>query len=1375
MRKLRKKTSLLILYAILSVAFITSYSYIGVSAYVSEEQLPTEYYEIKITATAAETIPGLTASNQSELLSAINFAGSGDTIKITNDIKLNSAVAISKSLCFVADSQTRITVGGTYRHMNVTGDEIVLSFDNIILDGLYSGGTATAYGGINTSANHLTLVNAMIKNCYQASNGGGISVAANKRLTVDGGEIVGNTSTTNGGGIYGAASCNINVSGGVISRNFAGTNGGGIYGAAGSNVVVDDSSVIGGDTEYDGNEATNRGGGICIYVRSADISLTIDNTKISLNRAAYGGGIGVEAVTPGNLPHNITVCNSSEIIGNYAKNNGGGIHDTGTYGNSSINISDSVISGNKSDVNGGAASISNSIISAVRSIISDNNANNGGGIYGSGISDINIIDSSVTSNSASQYGGAIYTYNSKIDGNGLSGPPSFMTGKCSILVEGCLFAQNNAQYGGGIGLFNEAKQGAGINFEHWVTVKSSQNSKSVFSGNSAVNGGAIYGYNIATNSSNRFTNFYINIEDSEIIENTATDKGGGIYMYSDGDGRNANVYFNKPNCSGNLTLNNGVISNNTAVTGGGVYSMGIASGVPALCVISVNNGEIKDNEATGGNGGGICSDNYTEIYIQEGEVSHNKADIGNGGGIFSKTYGLINIFNGVVSNNTAVDGGGIYGAISDSTLAKNNSIINISESDINDNSAEVNGGGIYSGEYTNLKLSDSSIYNNTALDGGGIYQTVPNSALFAVKSMIDISGGDISNNSAIYGSGGGIYISKYASLAAAGTAISSNTAKSGGGIYSTTTNKPSSGKYTILMSDSEILANSAISGNGGGVYAGGNTVTNAAGGKILSNTATGDGGGIYTDNRSNLTLNSIKFDNNTAREGYRWTLIGDTDSKLHGTNILNTSYSTPFTNAYSNFDINYYRADSEIILVPTITIRYYKDSVAVANHITEESLKANFNANLANAITGAHSQGWLNLYKPEKYGEGVVEESLPEIVTGNIIINVVYPRLYSVTYVAVNTTGGAVPVNTNLYASGESFYAEGNSGSLVKGAYYTFVGWQDITGTYFEREKYDIASADVVLYALWRLEAPEINAVVSVDKEITGQGQPNAKVKVTFPDGSTGTTIVDSDGNWSLDVPEGTEVNQGDTIRADQSDDEGRRSKESEETVASSVPEDTGNNGNNTENNTGNNTEDKNLNGNDTDTGTGVDLGTEGETNLGSENDNEGLDETNKTGSTGKIDASDDTTLTPNKPLAPSDVSNPPAMMNAIADSPRPPVYTYNGSDNPVTAVYDDTGSYIIYNEGEVPLGFVVVPENESIETVILDEYMIPLGAPDINERLDEQLKNASDSVELKVNPSTGYYENNYSLSLKFSFGIIGTLIIMMCIMLVTASRKRRK
>ena len=61
---------------------------------------------------------------------------------------------------------------------------------------------------------------------------------------------------------------------------------------------------------------------------------------------------------------------------------------------------------------------------------------------------------------------------------------------------------------------------------------------------------------------------------------------------------------------------------------------------------------------------------------------------------------------------------------------------------------------------------------------------------------------------------------------------------------------------------------------------------------------------------------------------------------------------------------------------------------------------------------------------------------------------------------------------------------------------------------------------------------PTVDPVKPGDKQITGKDdRKNSEITVTFPDGTEKKVTTDKDGNWSVDVPEGTDLNHGDKIK----------------------------------------------------------------------------------------------------------------------------------------------------------------------------------------------------------------------------------------------------
>ncbi|MBY5022351.1 GA module-containing protein [Streptococcus suis] len=81
--------------------------------------------------------------------------------------------------------------------------------------------------------------------------------------------------------------------------------------------------------------------------------------------------------------------------------------------------------------------------------------------------------------------------------------------------------------------------------------------------------------------------------------------------------------------------------------------------------------------------------------------------------------------------------------------------------------------------------------------------------------------------------------------------------------------------------------------------------------------------------------------------------------------------------------------------------------------------------------------------------------------------------------------------------------------------------------------------------------APSVNVPNAGDKTVTGSAKPGSTVTVTFPDGSTVTTIADENGNFTVDVPAGVELKAGDKVTASAIDKAGNVSASTVVTVIS--------------------------------------------------------------------------------------------------------------------------------------------------------------------------------------------------------------------------------
>ncbi len=367
--------------------------------------------------------------------------------------------------------------------------------------------------------------------------------------------------------------------------------------------------------------------------------------------------------------------------------------------------------------------------------------------------------------------------------------------------------------------------------------------------------------------------------------------------------------------AGSLTLSHVVINENSVdcgifddrnmgfnSKGGGIYNAG------QLLVI---NSTISNNRACSGQlnywevpaygaGGGVYNETNATLELRNTTITGNIAEfgtkviqptstdeneqpipvtielLGNGGGIYNFGATIISK-NSVISDNQAWFGGGIasiYNTIS--------GCITLTDSDVINNSAYEDGGGIYSGRRCSVDIQRSFIQGNTAgKNGGGI------------------------NN--------------LGSLSIIGSVLSGNNAgTNGGGIYSYGTYSSAIAEYRVNLVNSTITGNSAgitKNGLGGGLdfkdVSMGNTFTRL----YIVNS-------ILINNRVILS-SDISTDMNLHKEGYcsgehslttfmNWS-NSDGNNYIYDQNISLFLRDYDFTSAAEGDYRIYYCADSQAI------------------------------------------------------------------------------------------------------------------------------------------------------------------------------------------------------------------------------------------------------------------------------------------------------------------------------------------------------------------------------------------------------------------------------------------------------------------------------
>jgi hypothetical protein len=266
-------------------------------------------------------------------------------------------------------------------------------------------------------------------------DGGGILNAG--MLTVTTSTVTGN-SADRGGGIHNLETGNLTVANSAVAENTAERFGGGIRTIGAAEMI---------DSVVTNNTAMMGGGGIAVYRTG---TMTIRGCTVIDNVAAWSGGIG-------NLG-DLTVVNTT-VSGNTAlSEDGGGIENfddaTATLLNTTVSLNTAGADGG-GILNEGALTLTDSMVSGNSTVV------NGGGIHNNGGA-LTLTNTMVESNSAGSDGGGIYNFEGALTliGTVVAGNTAVASGggiesySGSAELVGSTVSGNTATYGIGGGIEN---------------------------------------------------------------------------------------------------------------------------------------------------------------------------------------------------------------------------------------------------------------------------------------------------------------------------------------------------------------------------------------------------------------------------------------------------------------------------------------------------------------------------------------------------------------------------------------------------------------------------------------------------------------------------------------------------------------------------------------------------------------------------------------------------------------------------------------------------------------------------------------------------------------------------------------------------------
>lgn len=559
-----------------------------------------------------------------------------------------------------------------------------------------------------------------------SGEGGGVCVGTRADATLKGCTVANNRSVSTGGGIAAKLST-VTLDDTTVENNQA-VNGGGLFHLG---IAVPGSLTLQNGSIIRNNTASSMGGGLFLW---GNVGLKSDNSEISGNKALYGAGIAASQYTANFASPKLELVDTkvnnngdantvmgggiyaaqgvvlnaknTKFLDNTAKSGGGIL----LWSNSSADLNNSEVSGNKATGDGGGVYIWDSTCSLTASngtVFRENSGYRGGGIFSSG-GTVTVEDSTFEKNTATDDGGAIAATqnssltvrNSKVlENKAADTAGGILAEKSTLEVTDSIIDGNRASVGGGLYIADidapgETKEDKP---EHTITRTEITNNTADGQG---IGGGIYLGAQKLTITDSKLTG-------NNTISKNGQTQGGAIVAYSPGD----------------FTLDNTLIQGNTADVGGGIHVL--STKLRDSHIILCNNTRITGNVANLF-GGGIFLDNMNNPAVLElvnASVDNNTANVAGGIG----NYGSIVVLKdgAVLENNTAKQyGGGLYnrGKV---TVESGATVMN--------NTASTYGGGLYNkGEAT--VESGAKLYNNhAALAGDDIYLAGKNSTLTLTK------------------------------------------------------------------------------------------------------------------------------------------------------------------------------------------------------------------------------------------------------------------------------------------------------------------------------------------------------------------------------------------------------------------------------------------------------------------------------------------------------------------------------------------------------------------------------------------------------------------------------------------------------------------
>jgi len=620
--------------------------------------------------------------------------------------------------------------GGVFIH---NGGASTVNLVEINNSSLITNNTATARGGgIATGANANVVLNNGAISDNSSALGGGVSVAGGSTFTMISGNISDNSSSGNGGGVRVADSCTFTMSGGTISTNSASSDGGGVHVAeTGTFIITGNASPA---PRIISNIAGRNGGGIYTY-DYADLQIasnavfgragtstqnsaatqsdyyTMQTAYIAVAQTPFTPPVGVYSQwgqfysTTANHPLN-----------NYD------INDLGEPPLYRYHVYDGVYPGSTrvDTYHWLADAVERCGTNSLWTIVATENDDD--------VSDSGARNVLIPSNKNIR----LTSPDSNTRRTIIQSEPNerHITSNGTLTIDNIIL--DGANTGGGLRIVGSGSTDASLTINTGATIRNCSG---------AYRGGGVEIQGIMTMNGGEIT-------DCAATASIDGNAGGGVYLHSGtftmnggsitnnrvpgSGGAGGGVYVT---CStqqdGIFRMNGGTISGNFAGStvhgtdngqGGGIYAESIISS--RVVLVEISNDSVISNNSVGYLGGGISVCYDADLVVNNGTISENTAAAG--GGVSVTDNSTFTMRGGIISGNSASgNGGGVHVAETGTLIITGNAT---SAPRITNNTAGLNGGGIWTYAYSNLQIASNTVFGragtatqNTASASSDLY------------------------------------------------------------------------------------------------------------------------------------------------------------------------------------------------------------------------------------------------------------------------------------------------------------------------------------------------------------------------------------------------------------------------------------------------------------------------------------------------------------------------------------------------------------------------------------------------------------------------------------------------------------------------------